>query len=139
MLKLEEAVTYVKTNYILVGIGVLAVGILCYFMFSGSIPDNGSGIDKARTELSTAREQLDDANRKLAELQAGIDDLKRINLDLTNEISESRATLDSLGQANSNLTDEIDRISVLNQSSLTIVRDSQQGLRTVREAGPIRN
>lgn len=120
-------------NY-LIG-GVLIIAVACYLMFSGGIPDIGSGIDKARTELSAVRAELDTANRQLSESQSIVDELKRTNSDLTNEIAESRAVIDTLRQTNSDITSEIDRGSVLNQSNLNIVRDSQQGLKGVREAG----
>ena len=128
-----------KKTFILPIVGLLIICIALWGMFSGGIPDNGSGIDKARAELSTARAELATANRQLADSQEIIGDLKRINSDLTNEIAESRAIIDSLRQANSDIASEIDRDSVLTQSNLNIVRDSQQGLRTVRKTGKTTN
>jgi septal ring factor EnvC (AmiA/AmiB activator) len=138
---IDKAKEYVNANRknIIIGVVLLVVCVACWGMFSGGIPDIGSGIDKARAELSAARAELDAANRQLSESQAVIDNLRRTNIDLTNEIRESRAIVDTLRQANSDIASEIDRSSVLNKSNLELVRDSQQGLRTVRKTGEARN
>ena len=55
MLKIGD-VNFDKKNIIIAVIILLIVGISCWGMFSGGIPDNGSAISQARTELESARE-----------------------------------------------------------------------------------
>jgi len=136
---IKGVIDYVKANRNIVVIGVIAIAVACYFMFSGGIPNNGSGLDKARAELGTAREQLDLANKQLSDSQAIASDLQRTNNSLTDEIAESRRIIDKVGQANNDIAAEIERGANINQSNLDLVRECQQILKPVRKTGQTGN
>lgn len=131
-----------KQKYILIAVGLLILGIACWGMFSGGLPADRGAINQVRAELESARIELDVANRKLAESQSIADDLKQTNSDirteiteLTRENSEARELVNSLRSTNRDLAEQINRGSDLNNENLKLVRDSQQGLKAVRETG----
>lgn len=141
MLNLEDLKND-KQKYTLIAIGLLVVGIACWGMFSGGIPNDGGSINQVRAELSAARAELDVANRKLAESQSIADDLRRTITDSRTEVeslrrenSEIRELIDSVRSTNIELAEQISRGSDLNNENLRLVRESQQGLKTVRETG----
>lgn len=145
---LDKAKEYIYGNKksIITIVVLLAICIACWGMFSGGIPSNGGSINQARAELESARTELDAANRKLAESQSIIDELKRTNSDirtevaeLTRENNEARELVDSIRQANRELAEQINRGSELTSENLRLVRESQRGLKTVRKTGEARN
>ena len=135
-------VNFDKKNIIIAVIILIVIGVACWGMFSGGIPADGGAINQVRAELESARAELDVANRKLAESQSIADDLRRTIADsraevegLRRENSEIRELISSVRSTNNQLAEQINRGSDLNNENLKLVRESQQGLRTVREAG----
>ena len=139
--EIKEKFNDKKTSIISI-VCLLVIGIACWGMFSGGIPSDGGAINQVRAELGAAREQLDAANRKLAESQSISEELRRTNTEirtevteLTRENNEARELVNSLRSTNSDLAEQINRSANLNSENLRLVRDSQQGLKTVRETG----
>lgn len=139
-------VNFDKKNIIIAVIILLAIGIACWGMFSGGIPSDGGAINQVRAELESARTELDVANRKLAESQSIADDLRRTIADsraevegLRRENSEVRELIDSVRSTNNQLAEQINRGSDLNSENLRLVRESQRGLKTVRETSERRD
>jgi len=70
---LEGAVSYVKANRNIVIIGVIAISVACYFMFSGGISNNGGGIDRIQSELAADQNTSQSITNGLGTIEQGID------------------------------------------------------------------
>lgn len=139
MVKMEDLKNGENKRYFLTITIVLAIGIACWIMFSGGIPDNGSGIDKARIELESTRTELEAARRELSESRAIVEELKRANRDIKREISESRTIVDQVGQSNHSIAGEINESRKFNNASGNLIEECKSILKTVRARGQARN
>lgn len=146
LINIKEWLISEKKNIVIVVILLFAVGVACWGMFSGGILDDGRAIDNAKREIEQARIELDIANRKLAESQAIVSELRRTNSDITAEINaltrenyEIRAIADTLRQTNRDIASQLTRGSTINNENLQLTRECKQELSRVRKASETRD
>lgn len=105
MLKIGD-VNFDKKNIIVAVVILLAIGIACWGMFSGGLPNDGGAINQVRTELESARIELESTKRELSESRAIVSGLQQTNSDIAREISKGR----ELSKADSERLAECQRI-----------------------------
>jgi len=112
-------------------VGLFVICIAGWYMFSGGIPDNGSGIDKARTNLQSTGSKQSEAIGRLDTIGTGLDsgaaEADRISAGLKDTADTITAAKDRIGQSKSELV-----------GSTNLFAECKQILRTVRERGPAR-
>lgn len=69
----KEEINFDKKNICIIVIGLFAITVLYWFMFCRGIPDTGSGIDKARTDIQSARDKQQSAIDRLGTVETGLD------------------------------------------------------------------
>lgn len=138
MEKLKEFIKNDKKMYT-AAIIALVIGIACWGMFSGGIPDNGSAINATRTELDQAKTELGITETKLDSLRARLLEATERNNQLTAELRASRESLERASNTINELNARNRADKTLIDESIKLVNESQRELKPVRERGQTRD
>jgi len=122
----------IKKRDILIGVGVVLIGLLAYFVYCSNVYDNGNGIDAIRAGLSDIKAKQQSAIDRLGVVENGLtDSQKRVD-----EISNSvRTATDAVDSAES----RIEQSQVRVESSANAIITCESILRQVRERGQVGN
>jgi peptidoglycan hydrolase CwlO-like protein len=120
-----------KTTIITIVI-LLIAGVACWLMFSGGIPDTGSGIDAARTNLQSVGDQQQSAIDRLGDIETGLTDSANKAGTISTGLGDTAKSIDTV-------TGRIDQSEVRLKSSAELISEGQRILATVRERGQTGN
>jgi peptidoglycan hydrolase CwlO-like protein len=120
-----------KTTIIAVAI-LLIAGVACWFMFSGGIPDTGSGIDAARTDLQSAGDQQQSAIDRLGDIETGLTDSANKAGTISTGLGDTAKSIDTV-------TGRIDQSEVRLKSSAELISEGKSILAAVRKRGQVEN
>jgi peptidoglycan hydrolase CwlO-like protein len=131
MIKLEE-ITLGKKTIVIIAVGVLIIGAACWLMFSRGIPDTGSGIDKARTNIQSVGDKQQSAIDRLGTVETGLERS-------ASEIGHISTGLKDTAGAINSVEGRISKSESKLNSSAGLIAEGKSILGQIRARGQIRN
>jgi peptidoglycan hydrolase CwlO-like protein len=112
--------------------GLLTVGVLYWLMCGRGIPDTGSGIDAARTDIQSARGKQQSAIERIGTVESGLDrsatETGRISAGLKDTSGKIAAVEERITKSEGGL-----------KSSAELISEGQRIIGQIRERGKVRN